>query len=329
MMSATSMKVTHEAWPLRDVFAISRGKKKQADVVVVALQIDGTVGRGECVPYARYGESVSSVIAQIHGLSQAIADGLTQKELAQVLPPGAARNALDCAFWDLRCKQTHRAIWQHLKLPVPQPILTAYTLSLDTPENMRAKARQNAHRPLLKLKLADGQDVARVAAVREGAPSSTLIVDANESWNPALYESMIEAFVTLGVAMIEQPLPAHADDALTTLPRPIPICADESCHDRHSLPKLAGRYDVINIKLDKTGGLSEALQLRELAQQQGFQVMVGSMVATSLSMAPALLVAQGTAYADLDSPLLLQRDRAHGLTVDGSFLAPSTTGLWG
>ncbi|MEE3652625.1 MULTISPECIES: N-acetyl-D-Glu racemase DgcA [unclassified Brenneria] len=325
----TELELFHESWPLQDTFTISRGSKSQADVVVVALHAGNVTGYGECVPYARYGESIESVMAQIAALRDDIRQGLDRQQLQTRLPAGAARNAIDCAFWDLECKQQNQRIWQRLNLPVPGILETAYTLSLDTPERMRQAAQQNASRPLLKLKLADKDDLARVAAVRNGAPSARLIVDANEGWDAELYLKLVPELAALGVTMIEQPLPAGKDRILAELPHPIPLCADESCHDSHSLTAIAGCYDMINIKLDKTGGLTEALRLRDCALDQGMQIMVGCMVSTSLSMAPAFMLAQGAQVVDLDGPLLLQRDRTNGLRYDGSEIHPSEAALWG
>ncbi|MCL2899558.1 N-acetyl-D-Glu racemase DgcA [Brenneria tiliae] len=323
------LELFHESWPLQGTFTISRGSKSQADVVVVALRSGDVAGYGECVPYARYGESIESVMAQIAALNDDIRHGLDREQLQTRLSAGAARNALDCAFWDLECKQHNQRIWQRLNLPAPGVLETAYTLSLDTPEKMQQAARQNANRPLLKLKLADKDDLARVAAVRNGAPSARLIVDANEGWDAELYLKLVPELAALGVAMIEQPLPAGKDGVLAELPHPIPICADESCHDSHSLAAIAGCYEMINIKLDKSGGLTEALRLRAEAQERGLQIMVGCMVSTSLSMAPAFIVAQGAQVVDLDGPLLLQRDRTNGLGYDGSKIQPSEAALWG
>ncbi|MFP1738631.1 N-acetyl-D-Glu racemase DgcA [Lonsdalea quercina] len=325
----TELHVSHESWPLQGTFTISRGSKTQADVVVVALSAGGATGYGECVPYARYGESIDSVIAQIRSLEDDLRNGLDRIALQRRLPSGAARNAVDCAFWDLECKQSGQRVWQRLPSSAPNALETAYTLSLDTPDNMRIAAKKQSARPLLKLKLADKDDLARVAAVREGAPAARLIVDANEGWNAELYLKLVPELAALGVTMIEQPLPAGQDSELEVLPHPIPICADESCHDCDSLSGIAGYYDMINIKLDKTGGLTEAMRLRAEAQKAGLQIMVGCMVGTSLSMAPATFVAQGAEVVDLDGPLLLQRDRENGLHYDGSIIAPPTAGLWG
>ncbi|UAY93346.1 L-Ala-D/L-Glu epimerase [Pectobacterium polaris] len=325
----TEMRYFTESWPIEGAFTISRGSKRQADVVVVALQSGNVTGYGECVPYSRYGESLDSVMAQVASLHSDVCNGLDRETLQTILPAGAARNALDCAFWDLECKQYQQRIWQRLDLPSPTALETAYTLSLDTPDRMRHAAMHHASRPLLKLKLADADDLARVAAVREGAPSARLIVDANEGWDAERYLTLVPELAALGVTMIEQPFPAGKDDVLADLPRPIPVCADESCHDSQSLTALVGRYDMINIKLDKTGGLTEALRLRKYAQAQGLKIMVGCMVSTSLSMAPAFVVAQGAAVVDLDGPLLLQRDRTNGLHYNGSEILPPNALLWG
>ncbi|MDG0801495.1 N-acetyl-D-Glu racemase DgcA [Pectobacterium polaris] len=325
----TEMRYFTESWPIEGAFTISRGSKRQADVVVVAIQSGNVTGYGECVPYSRYGESLNSVMAQIASLHSDVRNGLDRETLQTILPAGAARNAFDCAFWDLECKQYQQRIWQRLDLPSPTPLETAYTLSLDTPDRMRHAAMHHASRPLLKLKLADADDLARVAAVREGAPSARLIVDANEGWDAERYLTLVPELAALGVTMIEQPFPAGKDDVLADLPRPIPVCADESCHDSQSLAALVGRYDMINIKLDKTGGLTEALRLRKYAQEQGLKIMVGCMVSTSLSMAPAFIVAQGAAVVDLDGPLLLQRDRTNGLHYNGSEILPPNALLWG
>lgn len=325
----TELTLSRESWPLREVFTISRGSKRQADVVVAALRAGEITGYGECLPYARYGESVESVAEQMASLESDLRNGLDRLTLQSRLPAGAARNALDCALWDLECKLYRQRIWQRLSLPTPHTLETAYTLSLDTPEHMRLAAEKQAHRPLLKLKLADRHDLDRVAAVRTGAPSARLIVDANEGWDEALYTHLVPELVKLGVTMIEQPMPAGKDEALASLPRPIPICADESCHDSHSLAELVGRYDMINIKLDKTGGLTEALRLRDEAVKHGLKIMVGCMVSTSLAMAPAFIVAQGADVVDLDGPLLLQRDRDNGLEYQGSIINPPSTALWG
>jgi L-alanine-DL-glutamate epimerase-like enolase superfamily enzyme len=328
------LSVRQESWPLAGSFTISRGTRTTAEPVVVELAATGddgrvVLGRGECVPYARYGETVAGVIAAIEGLRARIGAGLDRIGLQDLLPPGAARNALDCAYWDLEAKRAGQPVWQLCGLPPLEAVTTAYTLSLDAPEAMGRAAAENAARPLLKLKLAGPDDLARVEAVRANAPETRLIVDANEGWSLDDYEALAPKLAALGVVLIEQPLPAGQDAPLAGTQRPVPVCADESCHATDSLAEIAGRYDAVNIKLDKTGGLTEALKLKQAAQAQGFQVMVGCMVATSLAMAPAVLVAQGASFVDLDGPLLLAGDRPGGLTYDGSTLHPPEPALWG
>ena len=324
-----SLAVTRERWPLRATFTISRGSKTASEVVVARVREGELEGRGECLPYARYGETPAAVAAAIEALAPAVRDGMGRAELQHALPAGAARNALDCALWDLECKAGGVRAWEIAGLAAPGPLVTAYTLSLESPESMRAAATRNADRALLKLKLGGPGDLDRVAAVREGAPEARIIVDANEGWTPDDYRRLAPELARLGVAMIEQPLRAGDDDELARLDRPVPVCADEACHDRATLDTLAGRYDLINIKLDKTGGLTEALALREDARARGFEIMVGCMIATSLSMAPALLVADGAAFVDLDGPLLLAEDRAQGLRYDGAHVYPPVPALWG
>ena len=324
-----TLEVARERWPLRATFTISRGSRTASEVVVARVREGAHEGRGECLPYARYGESAQGVVAALEALAPAVREGLDRAGLQETLPAGAARNALDCALWDLECKAQGRRAWELAGLPPPLPLTTAYTLSLDTPAAMRAAAARHAERPLLKLKLGGPGDLDRVAAVREGAPQARIIVDANEGWTAQDYAALAPELAALGVAMVEQPLPAGADDALEHLERPVPVCADEACHDRTTLDALVGRYDLVNIKLDKSGGLSEALALRDAARERGLQVMVGCMIATSLSMAPALLVAGGAAFVDLDGPLLLARDRAPGLRYEGALVHPPASALWG
>lgn len=321
--------VRRESWPLAGVFTISRGSRTSAEVVVAEIGGDGVVGRGECVPYARYGETMDGVVTAIEALAAGIETGLDRDALQRALPPGAARNALDCALWDYEAKSRGTPVWQLAGLDEPGPVVTAYTLSLDTPEAMARAARAEAHRPLLKMKLAGEGDRERVAAVREAAPDSRLIVDANEGWKPVMVEPFGAALAELGVEMIEQPLPADADAMLGQTPHPVPFFADESCHDRASLPSVIGRYEGINIKLDKTGGLTEALALKREAEAAGLRIMVGCMVATSLAMAPAMLLARDAAIVDLDGPLLLSRDREHGLDYADGRLQPPRLALWG
>jgi L-alanine-DL-glutamate epimerase-like enolase superfamily enzyme len=277
------------------------------------------------VPYARYDETLESVTEEIEGLPERF----TRDELQGLLPGGAARNAVDCALWDLEAKRAGKRAWELAGLKVPGPEITAFTLSLDTAEKMEAQARKHAHRPLLKIKLGTPDDMARLEAVRRGAPASKIIVDANEGWSAEVYAELAPHLVRLGVALVEQPLPAGDDAALIGMDRPVPVCADESCHDRASLPKLKGKYDVVNIKLDKTGGLTEALALRDAALAEGYRVMVGCMVGTSLAMAPAVLVAQGAMVTDLDGPLLLAEDRDAPLRYDEQGVYPPEASLWG
>ncbi len=325
------LSVRHETWPLAGSFTISRGTRTTAETVVVELaDPDGPVlGRGECVPYAHYGETIEGVIAAIESLRLQIEGGLDRIGLQALLPPGAARNALDCAYWDLEAKRAGAPAWQLCGLPALDAVTTAYTLSLETPEVMGRAAAANASRALLKLKLAGPDDLARVEAVRANAPETRLIVDANEGWSLDDYVALAPRLAALGVVLIEQPLPAGQDAGLASLQRPVPVCADESCHATESLAEIAGRYDAVNIKLDKTGGLTEALKLKQAALDQGFQIMVGCMVATSLAMAPAILVAQDAAVVDLDGPLLMARDRPEGLRYEGSTLYPPEPALWG
>ncbi|WP_338864871.1 N-acetyl-D-Glu racemase DgcA [Myxococcus stipitatus] len=323
--------IQHESWPIAGSFTISRGSKTSAEVVVVTLEEDGTVGRGECVPYARYGETVDGVLRALETARPRIEAGLGRDGVPEVLEPRAARNALDCALWDLEAKKAGKPVWELLGMVAPQPLVTAYTLSLDTVEAMGAAARKSAHRPLLKVKLGRGstEDLERLRAIRAGAPSSRLIVDANEGWKPEELPTLLAACAELGVVMVEQPLPASADEALRGLNRPVAVCADESAHDRHGLAELIGKYDAINIKLDKTGGLTEALALAQEARGHGLQLMVGCMVATSLAMAPAALVAQGAEVVDLDGPLLLAKDREPGIHFEGNTLFWPPRELWG
>ena len=317
--------VTRDVFKLAQVFTISRGSRTEAKVLTVRIKDGGVTGWGECVPYARYDETLESVTAEI----EALPGDITRAALYDLLPAGAARNAVDCALWDLEAKRKGKRVWELAGLAEPGTEITAYTLSLDSPEKMQAQAAQNAFRPLLKIKLGTPDDMPRLEAVRAGAPKSTIIVDANEGWSAEVYADLAPHLVRLGVALVEQPLPASDDDALIGMERPVPVCADESCHDRTSLPKLTGKYDVVNIKLDKTGGLTEALELRKAAEAEGYGVMVGCMVGSSLAMAPATLVAQGVAVTDLDGPLLLAEDREEPLIFDTAGVHPPSAALWG
>ena len=318
-----------EAFPIAGRFVISRGAKTEARVVTVTLRAGEHIGRGECVPYARYGESVEGVSAAIERLRPEIEGGADRAALQLLLPAGAARNALDCAMWDLEAKMSGRRAYVAAGFPRLAPLVTAYTISVGTPDEMRAAAIRAADRPVLKIKLAGDGDEARLAAVREGAPRATLIVDANEAWSEETLLARLEACARSGVALVEQPLPAGRDEMLGKIVRPIPVCADESAHETTSLAALEGRYDAVNIKLDKTGGLTEALAMAAAARASGFEIMAGCMVGTSLAMAPATLIGQMADYVDLDGPLLLARDREPGLVYEGSALLPPPPALWG
>jgi L-alanine-DL-glutamate epimerase-like enolase superfamily enzyme len=322
-----------ECWPIAGAFAISRGAKTEAVVVVAELGAGKARGRGECVPYARYGESVESVTAAIEAMRPRLAQGMTRADLQSAMPEGAARNALDCAFWDLEAKQAARPAYALAGLPAPRAVTTAFTISLGSPAAMAAAAAKASGRDLLKIKLGgdDGQggDPARITAVHAAAPNATLIVDANEGWNAGNLEANLAACAAAGVVLVEQPLAEASDGLLARIKRPIPICADESVHGRASLAALAGKYDAVNIKLDKTGGLTEALAMAGLATQAGLDIMIGCMVATSLAMAPAMLLAQSARFVDLDGPLLLAKDRDNGLRYESSLVYPADSALWG
>jgi L-alanine-DL-glutamate epimerase-like enolase superfamily enzyme len=324
-----SLSVRAERWPIAGSFSISRGAKTEALVVVVELNDGRHKGRGECVPYARYDETVAGVVEALGEIGQKLAFGLDRGRLQQAMPPGAARNALDCAFWDLEAKRAGKPVQELAGLSAPHALTTAYTISIGAPETMAAAARAAAARKLLKVKLGGAGDPERIAAVRAAAPGAELIVDANEGWSSENLAANLAACAAAGVTLVEQPLPAGDDAALATIRRPIPVCADESVHDRASLAALAGRYDAVNIKLDKAGGLTEALAMAAEAERLGFAIMVGCMVATSLAMAPAVLLAQRARVVDLDGPLLLAKDRADGLRYDGSLVHPPTPALWG
>ena len=318
-----------ETFALRRHFTISRGTKTET-IVVVATVSDGNLkGHGECGPNARYDETPESVVSDILSMAPAIKDGMTRADLQDAMPPGAARNAIDCALWDYEARSTGMPAWQQAGLLKLDPVVTAFTLSADGAAEMSREAAANRSRPLLKLKLTGEDDLGRVRAVRAEAPDVRLIVDANEAWDIETYEVLVPALKTLGVELIEQPFPAGDDAALAELARPIPVCADEAFRDRTSLPGLRDKYDLVNIKLDKTGGLTEALAASAAARADGFGVMVGCMVGSSLAMAPAMLVAQGADFVDLDGPLLLAQDRAPGLSIDGSNLTLPPSGLWG
>jgi L-alanine-DL-glutamate epimerase-like enolase superfamily enzyme len=318
-----------ERWPIAGSFTISRGAKTEAVTVVAEVTRGGHTGRGECVPYPRYGETPEATLAALQAMQEPLSRGLGRRTLQATMPAGAARNALDCALMDLEAKTSGKRVWDLLGRPAPAACITAYTISLGTPETMAAATERAAHRPLLKIKLGGDGDGRRIAAVRKAAPNSELIVDANEAWRADNLEQNLNHCAAAGVTLVEQPLPAGDDEALARIRRPLAVCADESVHDRSSLERLRGRYDAVNIKLDKTGGLTEALAMADAAQALGFEIMIGCMVATSLAMAPAMLLAPQARFVDLDGPLLLARDRDGGLRYDGSLVYPPEAALWG
>ena len=319
------IKTKVDIFPLKKLFTISRGSRTEAEVVSVKVSKDGFTGYGECVPYKRYNETVKSVIDQITNLNQVN----NRYDLEQNLPPGAARNALDCAFWDLEAKLNNTSVADLINLII-SPVITSFTLSLDTSEKMGQEAQLNSHLPILKIKLGGGnEDLERIKSVRKFAPQSDIIVDANEGWSLDEYNYLMPHFVEAKIKMIEQPFPSQYDGELKNINRPIPICADESCHDTSSLEKCIGKYDVINIKLDKTGGLTEALKLKKNAELRNFDIMVGCMVGSSLAMAPAIYVAQNVKWVDLDGPLLLSEDRKNPLKYSNSKIHPPLKDLWG
>ena len=332
-MSVLTLTAKIEQFPTAGSWTISRGTVTQVEVVTAEARLGDQAGRGECRPYARYDEFAEGVVADIEAVAGQLGPEFGGDPgaigLSALMAPGAARNAVDCALWDLRAKLAGKRVWELAGLVEPKPLVTAYSLSLDTPEKMRAKAAENAYRPLLKVKLGGDGDLERIRAVRAGAPEARIIVDANEGWTPESYADLAPELLSLGVSMVEQPLPAWDDDALAEIERPLPVCADEACHDTASLAGLTDKYDMINIKLDKTGGLTEALRLKAAAESMRLPVMVGCMLASSLAMAPAVLVAQGAAIVDLDGPLLLAADRDNPLKYDAEGVHPPTPELWG
>ena len=328
-VKSPTLSVNIERWPIAGSFTISRGAKTEAITVVAEVSQDGLTGRGECVPYPRYAETPEATFEALKAMREPVARGLDRASLQAAMQAGAARNALDCALLDLEAKRRGVRVWTLLGRPQPEPCVTAFTISLASAEAMAAATAKAAHRPLLKIKLGGAGDGERIAAVRRAAPTSELIVDANEAWTPANLEENLGACAEAGVTLVEQPLPAGHDELLARIRRPIAVCADESVHDRKSLEGLRERYDAVNIKLDKTGGLTEALAMADAAQAQGLAIMVGCMVATSLSMAPAMLLAPRARFVDLDGPLLLARDRDGGLRYDGSLIYPPDAALWG
>jgi L-Ala-D/L-Glu epimerase len=323
------LSVAIDVFPIAGRFVIARGAKTEARVVTVTLTQGAHRGRGECVPYARYGESVEGVVAAIEGLRGALATGADRAALQALLPPGAARNALDCAFFDIEAKRAGRPASEIAGLGKLKPLVTALTLSVGSPEEMFSAAEAAAEWPLLKVKLAGEGDAERLAAVRAGASGARFIVDANEAWPEADLEENFALCAQIGVDLIEQPLPAGADGLLAKIARPVPVCADESAHTRAELEALCDRYDAVNIKLDKTGGLTEALAVAKEAQRLGLKIMAGCMVGSSLAMAPAMLIAQWADWVDLDGPLLLAKDREPGLVYEGFRVFPPAPELWG
>ena len=324
------LKVITEKFPIAGQFTIARGSKTEAAVIVVELHEGSAKGWGECVPYARYGESLESVVDQIEKMRGVIEAGLTRLELQTAMPPGAARNAVDCAMWDLEAKLSSVPANRKAEVGELHQVTTAYTISLGDVETMRESTRKAAHRPILKVKLGgkDG-DLERIAAIREAAPNSVLIADANEGWTEQNVETHLAACKAAGFSLIEQPLPSSSDEFLRSIPHPVPLCADESVHGLDSLDRLVGLYEFVNVKLDKTGGLTEALKLVQAAKARKLGIMVGCMVGTSLAMAPALLIAMDAQFVDLDGPLLLAKDREGGLRFNGSQILPMDRSLWG
>ena len=317
-----------QSWPLDKPFRIARGTRIEARVVVVIVSDGQHTGRGEAVPLARYGQSAASVLAQIESLKST--PSLGRQQIQTLLPAGAARNALDCALWDLEAKVSGKRAWELANIPIVPEVETSFTISLDTPVAMATAAKANANAPILKLKLGgDNLDLPRIEAVRKAAPAARLLLDANESWSPSHYRSVVPKLNGLGVELIEQPFPANADEVLETVERPVPVCADESCHTSADVPRLTNRYEVLNVKLDKTGGLTEALLLTERARRAGFKLLMGCMVCTSLGIAPARLLASATDYVDLDGPLLLAGDRHHGILHENGRIGLPSRQLWG
>lgn len=317
-----SVKVYQESWPLHSPFVISRGTRNEAVVVVVEIEQDGIKGVGECTPYPRYGESLASVMAQIMTLVPALQTGLSREALQQRLPAGAARNAIDSALWSLEAAARQISLPVVVGVTLPASVVTAQTVVIGEPEQMAAsaKALYEAGARLLKVKLDDHLITERMVAIRSAVPAATLIVDANESWHPEGLAARCQLLADLGVAMLEQPLPADDDAALKNFIHPLPICADESCHTRESLAGLAGSYDMVNIKLDKTGGLTEALALAEDARAQGFSLMLGCMLCTSRAINAALPLVNQVSFADLDGPTWLAVDVSPALNFTSGTL---------
>ncbi|MFA9200400.1 MAG: N-acetyl-D-Glu racemase DgcA [Cypionkella sp.] len=326
---ARTLRARHDRFALSRPFRISRGVRTAAEVVTVELAEEGAVGRGEGVPYPRYGESIAGALAQIETVRGAIEAGATRAELITLLPPGAARNALDAALWDLEAKRAGRSVAELIGAPEPRPVATALTVVIDTPAEMARQAALIADAPLIKVKVDAADPVAAIRAVRAAAPAAALIVDPNESWDEALVRAAMPVLVECRVDVLEQPCPAEADAWLANYSRPVPVCADESLHTLAELDAVAARYDAINIKLDKTGGLTTALELAAAARERGLGLMSGCMVCSSLGIAPALHIARQADWADLDGPLWLAEDRAGGMTAENGMLHPPQQGFWG
>jgi L-Ala-D/L-Glu epimerase len=326
---ARRLSVTVERFPLAASFTISRGTKTEAVVVVCTVEDEFGRGWGECVPYARYGETTESVSAQLEGVREAVEGGASRQTVQELLAPGAARNALDCALWDLEAKSGNRRLEDILCKAPARPVETAYTISMGTPSEMGDAARAVAHRGVLKVKVGGRNDAERMRAVRSAARGAKLIIDANEGWTADNVVENLLAAAAVNATIVEQPLPADQDDILAGIPHPVPICADESVHATKDLASLSARYDYVNLKLDKTGGLTEGIEFMREARRLGFGVMVGCMVGTSLAMAPAVLLAQYADLVDLDGPLLLKRDRPRGLVYASSTVSPPSPALWG
>lgn len=324
-----SLNVSVEAWPLARPFAISRGVKTQADVVVVELSEGDITARGECVPYPRYGESIEGVVADIEAIADQLAAGIGRVELLDILPAGAARNAVDNALWDLQAKSLNKRVWEIAELAEPKPSVTAETIGIGSVEEMASSAKRLSAAPLIKVKLDANLVIERMSAIHENAPNARLIIDPNEGWTVELLRDVAPRLMAMGVEMIEQPVPAGDDEELRTYECPILLCADEACHTKEGLHELTGKYQMINIKLDKTGGLTEAIALAKAARELDFEIMVGCMVGTSLAMAPATLLGHFAKFVDLDGPLLLKNDRQPGLTFDAGYVHPPHASLWG
>ncbi len=324
-----SLQVKKEIFSVKGVFSISRSSVTSIEVVVVEISENGVIGRGECRPYQRYGETIEKTITQILSIREKLEQGLSREQLQLELPPSAARNAIDCALWDLEAKQSGRTVWQLAGLPEPGPVVTAYTISVADQQKMVEDAKKNAHRPILKVKVSNQAVVETLKAIRMACPHAKLLIDANEAWSLEDYQRITPQLKELDIAMIEQPLLAGKDESLSSLPHPVPLCADESCHDSNTLEKLQGHYEIINIKLDKTGGLTEAIKTAKKAKELGFEIMIGCMLSTSLSIAPAFLLSGYASFLDLDGPILLAEDRPSGLKFEGSNIFPPDRNFWG